>query len=295
MITATLIICRFPNVRCVVYSGDINVEVNREDILRLAKQRFNIVLPRTDKAALEFVALTRRDWLEAYKYPRFTMLGQSIGSMLVGLEALYKFIPDIYIDTMGYAFTLPIFKYIGGCEVGCYVHYPTISTDMLDRVTKRTLAHNNASFISRSPTLSYGKWLYYKLFAFLYGMAGRTSHVTMVNSTWTHGHIASLWKRPAFVCYPPCDTAEFLKLPLTEKSSTKTIISISQFRPEKDHPMQIESFADFLKRYVTSAVDRSQYKLVLVGSCRNDDDRRRVEDLKTLCRHLAVTDLVEFK
>jgi alpha-1,2-mannosyltransferase len=30
-----------------------------------------------------------------------TLLGQSIGSMILGFEALLKFQPDIYLDTMG--------------------------------------------------------------------------------------------------------------------------------------------------------------------------------------------------
>jgi alpha-1,2-mannosyltransferase len=53
-------------------------------------------------------------------------------------------VPDIYIDSMGYAFTLPLFKYLGNSKTISYVHYPTISTDMLERVANRTEAHNNA-------------------------------------------------------------------------------------------------------------------------------------------------------
>ena len=71
-----------------------------------------------------------------------------------GYEALTKCCPDVFIDTMGYAFTLPLFKLFGGCRTACYVHYPTISTDMLDKVRTRTLAHNNRSFISNSRVLS---------------------------------------------------------------------------------------------------------------------------------------------
>jgi len=41
------------------------------------------------------------------------------------------------IDTMGYAFCLPLFKYLGGSKVSCYVHYPTISTDMLSVVQQQ--------------------------------------------------------------------------------------------------------------------------------------------------------------
>lgn len=66
---------------------------------------------------------------------------------------------------MGYAFTMPIFRYIGGCKIGCYVHYPTISTDMLRRVKARVYAHNNSSYVTKNPFLTWLKTLYYQLFA----------------------------------------------------------------------------------------------------------------------------------
>lgn len=66
---------------------------------------------------------------------------------------------------MGYAFTFPIFSYIGGCKIGCYVHYPTISTDMLRRVQNRTNAHNNRNYVVKNPFLTWIKLVYYKLFA----------------------------------------------------------------------------------------------------------------------------------
>ena len=95
---------------------------------------------------------------------------------------------------MGYAFTLPLFKVFGGCRTACYVHYPTISTDMLDRVRTRTLAYNNRSIVSNSKVLSFLKLVYYKAFAWAYGVAGgRFSDLTMVNSSWTEGHINQLW------------------------------------------------------------------------------------------------------
>lgn len=43
----------------------------------------------------------------------FTLLLQSLASVLVGLEAILKFTPDVYFDTMGFAFTLPVFKMFG--------------------------------------------------------------------------------------------------------------------------------------------------------------------------------------
>lgn len=127
-----------------------------------AKNVFNINI---EKDSVTFVYLKLRHWVEANRYPCFTLLGQSIGSMLLGLEALCKFPPDIYIDTMGYAFTLPLFRFVGCCKVGCYVHYPTISTEMLRRVQQREYSHNNHSYVVRNPFLTWLKVTYYKIFA----------------------------------------------------------------------------------------------------------------------------------
>lgn len=175
---------RDETLKITIYTGD--VDTTPEQILIKAKNTFNISV---DEKKLDFVFLKRRKWIEAQQYPYFTLLGQSLGSLALGLEALFKhqpgtstacfgilfdnivtypfltFIPDIYIDTMGYAFTLPLFKYFGKCMVGCYVHYPTISTDMLRRVKSRINAHNNRSLVAKNPFLTWLKLLYYRIFA----------------------------------------------------------------------------------------------------------------------------------
>lgn len=68
---------------------------------------------------------------------------------------------------MGYAFTYPLFRYIGGCRVATYTHYPTISTDMLRHIYKRVISHTNKRVIARNPFLSAAKLIYYKLFGFV--------------------------------------------------------------------------------------------------------------------------------
>ena len=285
---------RYNFVRCVIYTGDSYV--SGEEILRKARQRFNIVLPEQ----VEFVFLKNRRWVEASMYPYFTLLGQSLGSVLLGWEALNSYLPDIFLDTMGYAFTLPLFRYLGGCQVGCYVHYPTISTDMLSRVGDKTVSYNNASFISNSRILSTVKLLYYYLFAMMYGLAGSCAQVIMVNSTWTYGHILSLWrkKEQTSIVYPPCDTKAFMELPIKistvneDDDGIHSIVSVGQFRPEKDHPLQLRSFHEFLK--CKMAKDRHKYKLVLVGSCRNQEDTDRVTALKQLTAKLGIQRSVEF-
>lgn len=235
--------------------------------------------------------------MEAVSYPYFTMLGQSLGSVILGFEALYKFVPDIYIDTMGYAFTLPLFKYLGGCKVGCYVHYPTISTDMLDLVSAGRPSYNNASFVTRSPLLSSCKLIYYRIFAYIYGLVGRRADAVMVNSSWTHGHISKLWRvnYKTHIVFPPCDVSEFLDIMNDNKKLIvpRQILSIGQFRPEKDHRLQINSFELFLSDLPVDK--KSEYKLILAGSVRNEDDSARVEELRALCCQLHIEKFVDFK
>lgn len=143
-----------------IYTGDLNVQAER--MLLNAKNVFNIAV---DGKNIDFVFLQKRAWVEAERYPRFTLLGQSIGSMVLGMEALFKYQPDIFIDTMGYAFTYPIFRYLGACKVGSYTHYPIVSTDMLRRVKSRVYAHNNQSYVVKNPFLTWLKLTYYRLFA----------------------------------------------------------------------------------------------------------------------------------
>ena len=229
-----------------IYTGD--TDASGDEILAKAQQRFNIELPHPESPYLQFIFLQRRQWVEASPYPYFTLLGQSLGSIVLGMEAIFQFVPDIYFDTMGYAFTIPLFRYLGGCLTGCYIHYPTISTDMLERVSQRTDTYNNASIVSRSAFLSRFKLIYYHIFAYLYGVAGKRSQTVMVNSTWTRNHIVSLWgtRDRTHTVYPPCDTDQFLQLPLKREKNKNIIMSVSQFRPEKDHSLQLRSFHKFL-------------------------------------------------
>ena len=77
----------------------------------------------------------------------------------------------------------------------------------------------------------------------------------MVNSSWTEDHINRLWSsNKTHKVYPPCDNREFLLIPrshsLKDDSGPKNInkiISLGQFRPEKDHAMQIRSMFELRK------------------------------------------------
>jgi len=278
---------KYPDAKCVVYTGDC--DATGDEILNKAHNTFGIKVKRK----VHFVYLRSRFFVEAKNYPVLTLLGQSLGSVALGLEALLRCPPDIYVDTMGYAFTLPLFKHLCSCATGCYVHYPTISTDMLAVVECRNDSFNNRKIIAGSRLLTQAKLQYYRLFARMYGVAGRQSSVTMVNSSWTQGHIDQLWKVDSTKIFPPCDVGKLMEIPLERSGSEeKLVVSVAQFRPEKNHKLQVLSFHKFLSQLDVS--DR-KYRLTLAGGCRNEGDENRVNELKELIKSLDMESKVDIE
>ena len=105
-----------PDVISVVYSGDTDatkaqiiakVKVRADSwyhllsltLTPLAKARFDITLAPD---SLHFVFLESRRFVEDSAWPRFTLVGQSLGSMYLAWEAMSKFIPDLYIGELCY-------------------------------------------------------------------------------------------------------------------------------------------------------------------------------------------------
>lgn len=106
------------------------------------------------------------------------MLFQSLASVLVAIDGLRQFVPDIFFDTTGLAFTYPAVKLLTGATVLSYTHYPTISTDMLQRVREKRSTYNNDAFISNSTTISTLKLLYGLLFRLIPATTTRSASST---------------------------------------------------------------------------------------------------------------------
>jgi alpha-1,2-mannosyltransferase len=53
---------------------------------------------------------------------------------------------EVRVDSMGYAFTYPFVRFVAGGDIGigAYVHYPTVSSDMVRRVRERSEGVENA-------------------------------------------------------------------------------------------------------------------------------------------------------
>nr|POE52193.1 gdp-man:man(3)glcnac(2)-pp-dol alpha-1,2-mannosyltransferase [Quercus suber] len=290
---------QYPRALCAVYTGDH--DASKDQILANVRNRFNIHL---NPARLCFLYLSTRDYVLASKYPHFTLLGQSLGSLVLAWDAFNLLVPDILIDTMGYAFALTLAKWLFPyVPTAAYVHYPTISTDMLASLHTNTNSRKGVNAGLGQGIRGQAKKLYWELFAKLYSCVGGSIDVVMTNSSWTQAHISALWsparihnrKRHAIsVVYPPCAVQELQhKIPVdgaSEKRRTRNLLYIAQFRPEKQHDTIIDAFISFLKSYPKDATDKP--KLVLVGSVRDDHDEKRVYKFRLQAQEIR--DHVEF-
>lgn len=95
----------YPNIKCVVYTGD---NISDDAFYERTRNTFGIVLPRP----VEFIRLAGRRWVEAERYPHFTMLGQSLGSIILALEALWKYNPHIFFGTFRFISWLFLFFFL---------------------------------------------------------------------------------------------------------------------------------------------------------------------------------------
>ena len=168
---------------------------------------------------------------------------------------------------------------------------------MLHLVWERRPTYNNTSSISQNKLYTCIKLVYYVLFAIAYGMVGSLSDIILVNSTWTFNHISYLWryhtilsstkKSKIHVVYPPCDISTYSCENKKDESvvheRNNSIVSIGQFRPEKDHAKQIQSFAKLLLKYDKECLPANA-NLLLIGSCRkrSDYNQQHVKQMRAL-------------
>ena len=131
----------------------------------------------------------------------------------------------------------------------------------------------------------------------------------MVNSSWTKAHIDSILYhdngflniltylpplvflrsslaalKPSEIMYPPCDTRELAEVPLEGRG--RTIVSLAQFRPEKDHRTQLLALSSLLESH--PKYRNPPVKMVLMGGSRNAEDAERVKRLRALAKELHV-------
>ncbi|KAL4821657.1 hypothetical protein BDW67DRAFT_1189 [Aspergillus spinulosporus] len=304
---------RWPKAVCAIYTGDLNV--TKAAMLERVQTRFNIKL---HAPTVELLYLTTRKYLQSSMYPYMTLLGQSLGSLIVGYDAFTLLVPDVFVDTMGFAFAVAFCKLLfPSVPTGAYVHYPTISTDMLQSLDDKTglKGVNAGAGTGLKGTLKRKYWL---AFARLYGWIGGHIDVVMCNSSWTSAHIRTIWgpsrhttslssqtlkyKDPVVV-FPPTAVSDIQStIPVTPESETTrtpTLLYIAQFRPEKNHALILRSFARFLERYNktkdSSTEQRPEPQLILIGTVRpSSPDETHIYNLRLLAHELRIRNNTTF-
>jgi alpha-1,2-mannosyltransferase len=123
--------------------------------------------------------------------------------------------------------------------------------------------------------------------------------VAMVNSSWTAGHIRALWWRraPPERVYPPCDTAELRRLPLDRRLKHLYLVSVAQFRPEKNHKLQLDAYA--LARRAAGADEAGRAvrvsRIKFIGGVRGPDDAALLAELQDYAEQLGLGAAVEWR
>ena len=272
------------------------------------QERFNIDL---FAPTVTFLYLSTRHFVLSSTWPHFTLLGQSVGSIVLGCDAFNLLAPDIFIDTMGYAFTHALSKFFfPDVPVGAYVHYPTISTDMLGSLDSEKESGKGVNAGAGVGWRGLAKREYWNLFARLYGWIGGSADVVMANSSWTGSHLRALWgpsrtKRklqyPIEVVFPPTAVSELEReIEVSEESEKKRqpiLLYIAQFRPEKNHQLILRSYAKLIRSggYSSEVESKGKMpKLLLIGSVRNDTDETYIYSLRLLAHELHITETVTF-
>lgn len=231
------------NTRVIIYS----VDEDRESMMRKRNATFGFSAKENDKI-VEIKKIFFPSLLEPKTWPIATIMGQSIGSVIVLLVALmsssFSDWPTTFIDTTGYPFTLPVAKLLTGAKTCAYIHYPTMSNDMFKKVAEKRSDFNNSAVYTRSAILVTLKKTYYKFFLFIYRLCGYSVDVTVCNSRWTASRIRDVWgRKDVAVLYPPAAIGNGEQISkIEEEPRQQAILSLAQFRPEKRQDFQIRIF-----------------------------------------------------
>lgn len=118
------------------------------------------------------------------------MLCHILLPMIYCIKCLWRYQPDIFYDTTGFAFNFWVVKLLlPTTQCYAYVHYPFISTDMVDKIRNRRVDFNNGAGISNSVWKTKVKLLYYWVILFAYKLVRFTVNKAQANSTWTQNHM----------------------------------------------------------------------------------------------------------
>lgn len=177
----------------------------------------------SDTVTLKLIPL-RTFWTSVYQYPKVCRMGQLLGGLLCGLEAVittWRSVKSpVVLDTIGCAPAMFAMRILTRRKCRAYIHWPFIDDMVMKRNGKASLS-----------------WCYDAAVLAMYKEFGRIAYESPVvcNSTYTHTRIRNLWKKETQIEFPPVDEP-----PARKQCSKPIAMSVAQFRPEKNHRRQID-------------------------------------------------------
>ncbi|GMM47897.1 alpha-1,2-mannosyltransferase [Pichia kluyveri] len=291
----------------VIYTFTPTTSTSAVSILENVDKTFGIKFLSEDRPELRdrivFIHLPDKyQWLINGVYFKFlSIISQAIGSIILVLIGFYQLVPDIFIDTMGVPFSYSIVFGFFDIPIISYIHYPTVSRDMLNA------AKNMGSI--------YGliKYCYWWVLLKLYSINIMCVDTALYNSTWTCENVLSaigMGKKKEEVddveddiLYPPCvsyDDERFEKITVKKLMDVKrdrTIVYLAQFRPEKRHKLLIKHYKEYLNKLNELGNPNIQlHKLIFIGSVREGKDEKYINELKELVREFEIDEkLIKFE
>ena len=254
-------------------------KVGAKEIQAKLKSIFNIDLTQKANSLVDSVELVRikTDFL-LKPQPIATMILQIIGQILFSFEIIIKNYSDAYIDTTGLPFTYFILSRFGHAKVSAYVHYPFISDDMINDIKHSRQGVHSRGIFGKYSFLKPIKIIYYNMIYFLYKLNGNQISFAQCNSTWTLQHMQKIWSNTQLsLLYPPCNTASFRGIS-AYRERENIIVSFAQFRPEKNHKLQVRIMEELVKRGNVPG----DIELHMMGGVRNEADELYFNEIQLL-------------
>lgn len=288
--------------RNIVAIYTVNLDAKPLDILKKAEEKFGV--KGLDSERVVFIYLRKyAKYIDGSYWKHLTLVGQLLGSALLGLEAMCELSPDVWIDTQGLPGSYLLVNWVLKVPIVAYVHYPIIQPDMFNK-----LKFQKFSDLKKiKPTVFDAKqaaiFLYWTALYGLYMYLGSMVDVTLANGTWTFNHISNIWYLNSIrgheiaLLYPPCSTEDSSKALDTsvDKSRKNNMIYVGQFRPEKRHWLVLEQYGRFLAEFREDKLPLASLPtLTFLGSCRTSTDSETLDKLREQVKSLELSDYVEF-
>ncbi|KAJ1608895.1 glycosyl transferase [Cryptosporidium canis] len=163
----------------------------------------------------------------------------NLAAIIVSLEGLlfgWPF-PEVFVETAGFPFSIISAKILPTTKhISTYIHYPQVRKKNIEEEKRRC----------------FQRYFYLKIFSLIYKFSIGLANKVVANSNWTFDMLNELWGNDRIdmtVCRPPINMDNYsLDLPQNSTLRKDVIISLAQFRVEKNHFAQIQIFSDVLKR-----------------------------------------------